>query len=310
MKFWSLLALFSTISTTVFSAQLILNWKPEAEFGGFYEAERAGYYRAEKLDLKIVPGGVGTPAIQMVASGKAEFGISAADEVVLSRANGTDVIGIFTVYQTNPQGMLVQESNGAKSIEDLLAKGTLAYQKGLPSFRYLENKFGQVRAKVVPYIGSISQMSKDRSVAIQCYVTSEPIAARKQGLKVKSFLISETGFNPYSTMVIIRRRYLDKNPKEVAAFLRATTKGWRSYLKNPTATNRIMATLNPSMDFETLQESAKIQRPLIETLDTKKGGLGVMTEARWKVLTDQLQALGLVAQVQAPAEYFQWSSKH
>lgn len=301
--------LLTFCSVFSFSAQLILNWKPEGEFGGFYEAERAGFYKQEKLALKIVPGGVGTPAIQMVASGTAEFGISAADEVVMSRARGTDVIGIFAVYQVNPQGILIHASRKANTIADVLRGGTLAFQKGLPAFGYLEQKYGKAKAKVVPYIGNVSQMAKDKEMAIQCYITSEPISARAAGMDTRSFLISDAGYNPYSSMVIVKRAFWEKNRAEVEAFLRATAKGWASYLKDPGPANRIMAKLNPSMSFETLQESAKIQAPLIETAEVKRLGLGAMTAERWSVLAKQLAQLKLIEQPLKPLDYFVWSSK-
>ncbi len=43
----------------------------------------------------------------MVEAGKVEFGIAAADEVVLARDRGTDIVAVFATYQTNPQGIMV-----------------------------------------------------------------------------------------------------------------------------------------------------------------------------------------------------------
>src|SRR5438067_2517509 len=91
----------SSASTT--KVQLALNWKPEPEFGGFYAAQINGDYQKEKLDVEILPGGSGTPTVQMIGAGTVPFGIVSADEIILARSKGNDVVALFAVYQTNPQ---------------------------------------------------------------------------------------------------------------------------------------------------------------------------------------------------------------
>ena len=59
----------------------------------------------------------------------------------------------------------------------------------------------------------------------QCYVTSEPIAAKKQGSDPQVFLIADAGFNPYATVVITRRELVNDKPEMVSAFVAATAKG-------------------------------------------------------------------------------------
>ena len=47
--------------------KLALNWVPEPEFGGFYEARERGSYRKRDLDVEVMGGGAGVPVVQMVA---------------------------------------------------------------------------------------------------------------------------------------------------------------------------------------------------------------------------------------------------
>ena len=75
--------------------RLALNWKPDPQFGGFYAAP----YQAHGLDVEILPGGAGTPTIQMVGAGSAEFGVVSADELVVARSQGNDVVALFAVFQ-------------------------------------------------------------------------------------------------------------------------------------------------------------------------------------------------------------------
>src|SRR6204780_1869405 len=109
--------------------KLALNWKPDPQFGGFYAAP----YRKYGVDVEILPGGAGTPTIQMVGAGSAEFGVVSADELVIARSRGNDVVALFAVFQNNPQGIMVHASRNLKSLGDLLKSGgTVAIQRGLP----------------------------------------------------------------------------------------------------------------------------------------------------------------------------------
>lgn len=285
------------------SVTLILNWKPEAEFGGFYSAELTKAFEREGLKVEIVPGGVGTPAIQMVTAGKAEFGISSADEVVISHDRGADAVGLFAVYQTNPQALMVREEKHVSEMAKVFEGGSLAVQHGLPYFMFLEKKWGKPKAKVVPYLGGVAQIAEDPQLTQQCFVTSEPLVAKEKGLKVKTFLVADAGFNPYTALVVVKKEFAQKNPQLVASFRRAVESGWREYLANPEPANALMHKLNPSMDMKTLSASASIQAPLIQTAHTKKHGLGTMLPERWRELAAQLQGLGLVKGVKDPAEY-------
>lgn len=285
--------------------KLALNWKPDPQFGGFYAAELAGAYAQQKLQVKILPGGAGTPTVQMIGAGSAEFGIVAADEIVLARARGNDVVGLFAVYQNCPQGIMARESRNLKEIGDVTKGGILALQRGLPYARLLERKYGFGRVKIVPSPGGdISAFLNDENFAQQCLVISEPLAARRRGVAVRVFPVAEIGYNPYLTVLATSGELLRKEPARVKAMVASVTEGWRAYLTDPKAANDRMHQLNPSMDMATFQEVAEAQKPFIETDFTRQKGLGIMTSERWAALVRTLLELGDIDKPLDPAECF------
>lgn len=272
---------------------LALDWKPEPEFGGFYAAQVAGNFKKHNLDVDIIGGG--DQVAQMVAAGQANFGILAADEVITARAKGVDLVALFAVYQTNPQGIMTHAARGFGSIADVYShEGTLAVQPGLAYVDFLKKKYPDAKVKIVPYDYSIVQFMADSKHSQQCFVTSEPIAARRKGGDPKVFLIAEEGFDPYATVVVTKGQYLQDNPKRVQEFVAAVAEGWRAYLDDPKAANAAMEKLNPEMDAETFAAAAEAQKPLIENEETKKNGLGAMSEERWETLGKQLLELKVV----------------
>ena len=88
--------------------------------------------------------------------------------------------------------------------------------------------------------------------------------------------------------------FWNEKPELVRAFARASREGWRAYLDDPRAANAAMARLNTTLDAETWASAAAAQRPLIETDETKKGRLGMMTRERWETLGKQLVDSGVI----------------
>ena len=251
------------------AVKLALNWVPEPEFGGFYAAREDGAYARHGLKVEIQGGGAGVPVLQMVATGRSDFGTVGADELLTARARGADVVALFAVFQTSPQGIMVHASRKLQKLEEAFHSGTLALETGLAYAAYLKKKFTWDGVKVVPYDGGVAHFLADPSFGQQCYVTSEPIAARQKGADPMVFMIADSGFNPYTTVVIARRELVQKSPDLVKSFALATREGWRDYLDHPQATNALLGKLNTSIDAATLSAAADAQKPLIETDDTK-----------------------------------------
>ena len=298
-----LLSLFS-FNLQAAEIKLALNWTPEPQFGGFYTAAQSGGFKKQGLDVKILEGGSGTPTIQMLATGQIEYAIVSADEIILSHDRGAkDVVAIFAAFQTNPQGIMTHAEKNFSKIEDVFkSDGTLLWQSGLPYAQHAQKKYGPLKVKTAPDLGGIGNFQKDPNLSQQCFVTSEPLLAEKAGMKVKTFLVSETGYNPYTTVVAVKASRLKEHPEEVKKMVAALREAWGEYLKNPEPTNKYMATLNKAMDMQTFQKSAEAQFALI---DTKKAPLGSMTEERWTTLVQQLSDLKLIKTMPKATELFQ-----
>lgn len=281
--------------------KLALNWKPDPQFGGFFVAD----YSKHGLDVELLPGGAGTPTVQMIGAGSADFGIVSADELILARSHGSDVVALFAAFQNCPQGLMAHASRNLSSISDVLKKGTVALQRGLPYARLLEKKFGFEKVKIVPSPGGdISVFLHDEYFAQQCFIMSEPLAARRKGIAVKVFPVSDIGYNPYTTVLATSGEILREKPDMVKKMVAAVREGWQTYLTDPKQGNERMHQLNPSMDLQTFAETAEAQRPFIETDETRRNGLGSMTAERWQTLAQQLKDLGDIRDVPPAQECF------
>lgn len=297
-------ALFTALPALADPIQLALNWKAEPQFGGFYAARVHGLYAQNHLDVNVVEGGSGTPTVQMLAAGKVNYAIVAGDELVIARARGAgDVVALFATFQTSPQAIMTHAERGFTGIEQVMkSDGVLLWQAGLPYAQFFAKKYAPLTVKTAPYLGGIGNFQNDPMLSQQCFLTSEPLTAARAGIKTKTFLIAEGGYNPYTTVLVTTRAHLQKNPEEVRRLVDAVRRGWEHYLNDPAPTNRKMAELNKAMDAQTFEDSARAQVALIKTPQTRR--LGEMTTARWQTLIDQLSELKIIRNAVAAQQVF------
>lgn len=270
---------------------ITLDWKPEPEFGGFYQADLSGAFKKRGLNIALASAGAGAPTWQLVASKQTDFATTAADQVLLARSKGADVVALFAVYQTFPQGIMVHQARGFKTIEDVFTHpGTLAAEDDT-WLKYLLAKFPNPKVTITGYSSGIAAFLAKPDYSQQCFVTSEPLLAKRDGGDPQTFLIADSGYNPYTTVLITRGQVIRDHPDRVKAIVDACRDGWRQYLNDPTAANAAMGKLNTEMDAETFKQAAAAQKPLIETGTTP---FGSMSADRWNQLAGQLVQLKVI----------------
>ena len=276
-----------------------LNWFPEPEFGGIYEADLGGAYEQAGFDVTIQAGGAGAPVIPQVATGRVAFGVAMADEVVLARAQGANVVAVFATYQQSPRCILVHAARGLTDLSQLTS-GTLALEEGVPDAQWITKKYGFAGVQRVPFGGGVTQWMLDPNYAQQAFVTSEPLVAKRGGGDPQCLMVSDTGYNPYANVLITSGALIHDDPGMVDSFVAATKKGWAAYLADPARGNAEIAKLNPALTADMLAEMAAAQAPLV----TSPTGLGSMERARWETLVGQLQEIGSLATAVPPDDLF------
>ena len=276
--------------------RLTLDWKPEPEFGGFYAAQQNGAFTKRNLEVDIKPAGPGAPTWQLVATGRTDFATTAADQVLIARSQGADVVAIFAVYQMSPQGIMVHGARNFTKLADVFASpGTLAAEDNA-WLQFCRKKFQPVQVTLTGYTGGVGAFLAKPDYSQQCFIFSEPIVAKKQDPKAdpKTFLVAESGYNPYTTVVVTSGATVRDHPERVRQMVQACREGWRAYLDTPEPTNKLMSELNTDMDLDTFAHGAAAQKPLIETDATKAAHLGVMSADRWSTLGQQLVDLDIL----------------
>lgn len=272
---------------------LQLNWFPEAEHGGYYAALVHGIFEEEGLDVEIRGGGPNSPVIQQLVSGQADFIIGNADQVLTSRAKDSNAVALLAPLQTSPRCIMVHESSGIETLHDL-SNMTLGMSAGRAFALYMQKHLPMENVKLVGYPGSPAIFLNDESFGQQAYVFSEPFVAKQSGGDPKVLMVSDLGYNPYTSLLITTQKNLTENRDLIDRMVRASKKGWIKYLQSPADTNKHLHALNEEMGLDILAFGAETLRNLCLPENMPEEQLGQMTADRWQQLRDQLIEIELI----------------
>ena len=89
------------LTSTSFAAERVVfmtDWKPEAEQGGFYEAQALGLYAKHGLDVQIRSGGSGANPQQLMAAGAVDMAIGSNSFFVLNLVKAGAQVTVVRVH--------------------------------------------------------------------------------------------------------------------------------------------------------------------------------------------------------------------
>ncbi len=274
------------------------NWKAEAEHGGFYQALAEGRYAKYGLDVTIRQGGPQVNHNQLLAAGVLDAAmISNNAEGLNFLKNDIPMVTVGAFFQKDPQVLLTHPGSPIRSIREMKGRPIMISADSRDTWwRYFELRFGFDESQIRRYTFNLAPFLVNREAIQQGYVTSEPFMALREGVKAKVFLIADTGWPAYSTMVTVSKELVARKPSVVQRFLNASIEGWYSYLYgDPGPGNRLIKKTNPEMpDALIAYGIAKMKEyGIVDSGDALKLGIGAMTEKRLAAFFDAMVRSGL-----------------
>ncbi len=276
----------------------LTNWYAEAEHGGFYQALASGLYKKEGLDVSIRMGGPQINGLQLLAAGQVDCMMGYDVQTMKAREQGITAVTVAAAFQKDPQVMIGHPEN-FKQMADLKGKTILISGDARTNFwPWLQATFKLDEKQVRPYTFNIQPFVADKNVVQQGYLSSEPYAIEKQAkFKPNAFLLSDHGWPPYTTTIVCMESTLQKKPKQVAAFVKASMLGWKDYMTGDAkAANALIRKDNPNMGEDELLNGIRLlnQTGMVLGGDAKTMGVGVITDARMKTTYDMLVSMKLL----------------
>lgn len=285
----------STESTKekVTDVKIVLNWFAKSQHGGVYAAQENGLFEENGLNVAIEPGGPQVSSINMVASGKAQFGLAHADQIVNARNQGIELVAVAAAMQGSPQAFMFHKGNGIDDFDELNNRKVYV-QPGIVYWEYLKSQYDLSMVEELAHTGQHGNFIADENSVTQSFVTSEPYFMKLDGVEVETKLISDAGYDPYNIVLYVTKDYLKENKETVKAFTTAFIKGWDLYKDSYEEVNKVIQEDNPDIELESLKFESESQAEFVYGGDAAENGVGYMTEERWATLIEQLHDLKIL----------------
>jgi NitT/TauT family transport system substrate-binding protein len=276
----------------------LTNWYAQAEHGGFYQALADGSYRRAGLDVTIRMGGPQVNALQLMAAGQADCLMGFDLQTMKAHEQGVAAVTVAAAFQKDA-AVLIGHPGVTDRLEDLKGKTILVGPASFTSFwPWLKARYGLDDKQTRPYTFNIQPFLADKRVVQQGYLSSEPYAIEKEaGFKPRVFLLADHGWPPYSTTIVCMEKTVRERPQAVAAFVKASMEGWKSYLKgDPSPANALIKKDNPQMTDDRIAVGIRLMNEsgMVFGGDAAKRGIGVLTDERMKKTYDMMVEMKLL----------------
>jgi NitT/TauT family transport system substrate-binding protein len=274
------------------------NWYAQAEHGGFYQALATGLYRKEGLDVTLRMGGPQVNVMQLMAAGQTDCLMGDDVQILKAWEQGFQAVIVAAAFQKDPQ-VLIGHAGVVDRLEDLKGKTILISPAANSTYwPWLMATYKLDAAQARPYTFNIQPFIADRNLVQQGYLSSEPYAIEKEAkFKPRVFLLADHGWPPYSTTIVCMEKTVRERPKAIAAFVKATMQGWKSYLQgDPAPGNALIRKDNPNMSDERIAVGIRLMNEtgMVFGGDAARLGAGTITDERMKKTYEMLVAMKLL----------------
>jgi ABC-type nitrate/sulfonate/bicarbonate transport system substrate-binding protein len=251
-------------------ATLVLDFVPNAVHAGIYRALAAGYYRQAGIDLRVVPPGSTSTALQLVDAGKAQFGLADGIDVAEQIAMGRGEEAIMAVVQRPLGAPIALASEHLRSAADLVGK-TVGIT-GVPSDRaaldtvvaHAGGDPAKVRVLTIGFDG-VADLEAGRIAAFTGYWPDDGVSLTVGGYPITVFKLDQNGGPAYPGLVAFATRSLiASDPSLVRAFVRATVRGYEDTLRDPKRSLADLLASNPSIEPKLARASLAAYLPVFD----------------------------------------------
>lgn len=286
---------------------VLLDWVPNTNHTGLYAAKELGYYAQEGLDVEILQVNEGGTS-QLVAAGKAEFGISYQEEVTYARVEDIPVVAIAAIIQHNTSGFASPAEKGIKTPKDFEGKryggwGSPVEEAVLRALMEKYNAdFNKLEMVTIGAADFFTSVTKDVDFT-WIYYGWDGVAAELRGIKLNfiSLKDEEEALDFYTPVIITTEKMIEENPELVRKFIKATSRGYKYAIENPEKAAEFLLEVSPELDRELVIAS---QKYLSEQYQADAPRWGVMKEEVWRNYAQWMFERKLIEKMIEPGKAF------
>jgi putative hydroxymethylpyrimidine transport system substrate-binding protein len=237
------------------SLTMMLDWVPNADHVGLYQALADGDFTRAGLDVHVeVPSDPASP-LELLAAGKVDVAISYEPEVLLARNQGQPLVSVAAIVQEPLTSIVSIGSKHITSAADLKGKRvgdagipyqhayltTILARAGVPASSVKEINVG---ANLVP-----AMLSGRVDATLGAYWNVEAIELAQLHKHPNVIHMQQVGVPNYDELVVVvRKATIVNHPDLVRRFVQALARGYEAARRDPQAAVNNLVKASPGLD--------------------------------------------------------------
>ena len=282
------------------SVSLALDWYPNSNHAGIYEAVRQGYFDEEGLDVNIYTPSDPSTILQTVGAGRDDFGINYQPDLLQARSEGIPVVAVTGIVQHPLNSIMTLTDSGLHRPGDLRGKkighpGILSNQGMLETMLNFDGvELSEVEMVNVGFELVPALLGGRVDAVVGAYWTHESILIELEGHDVTIMRMEEWGVPDFYELVLVAsEETIADRPEVVQRFVNAFSRGFESALENP---QKSIDALIEGAEEGTVNE--ELERKGVDLLLPMWSGdapsFGWQVSEKWATLSDWMKGRGLV----------------
>jgi NitT/TauT family transport system substrate-binding protein len=276
-----------------------LDWVPGAEFAPFYLGKEKGFFTEQGIDIQILPGEGSTVSAKLVGNRSAEFGLAAADVVVMANSKGLPITSIGIMLQEVPGSIIFPTDSGIKKLTDLYGRKLGIQLKSSTEKQWRAvakmNNIDESKITEVPADRAIAQLIANKTIdAGVAFYFNDGLRLVAEGTPMSSISFSDNGLKFYGDALICSSDLIKEKPDLVKRFTLAFVKSWTYAIGHEKETLASFLKQNPTIDPKYSGLKLPVVLKMSESADTKANGFGSSTQDRWDSMQKSLISMGLM----------------
>jgi NitT/TauT family transport system substrate-binding protein len=277
-----------------YEVTLQLGWLASNGILGELVADEKGFFAEEGLTLTVVPGGPNIDGVASVASGRANLGsISSSPSLMLARSAGLPIKCIAAGFQQHPFTYFSLKSKPVTKPQDLIGKKVATNGTARILLRALLAKNGISEDDVeVLVMGADMAPLMTGQVDVVTGWNTNTSALSILGDQRVDLSLWDAGIQLYANPYYVTDSTLAEHPEQVAAMIRAISKGWGYAFENRQEAVEILLKRYPNMDLQNELDTVDLLMDYSFNANTAAKGWGTMTAENWQAQIDIYAQLG------------------
>ena len=276
--------------------KITLDWAFQGPQSIFTLADERGYFKREGLNVTIDRAAGTNETVVRVASGAYDFGW--ADFPTMVKYNAANpqkrLIGVYMSGDKSANAIMAVKGRGIAQPKDLEGKtlGSTAGSAANAMFPAFAAKVGvdhnKVNWKMVSGALREPMLARREVDGVAGFMTSSVMSLVELGIPQDDLVImnyNDFGLSQYGTVLWASAEFVEKNPKTVAAVVRAYNQALKDAIADPKAAVATLTSRDRLLNLEIECKRLMVALTLSATEAYNKEGLSSVNEAR---LTDSI----------------------